>query len=301
MTYPSIKETLYHGPGPHQAVLVVPHGADAQEFFRFFPEIPGDPELQKLWPLFQSYLEIERDGGASEISHAVAHRLSATFGIPSLLVEANYPRGIIDGGRLRDHCLRPCLPPRLMAQLKEAMLKVHETTLSYMDRLYETIEAHGSTFLIDIHTMASFCPVGATGKPYTLPISFPRLEDYVKQYLCAHEHAYQRKIDLISADAAGHKLADPILLACLSEALEAEHYACLENEPYHAAPIYLSYQHMQKVPSISLDLPKHLIALGTEADLELDRLRLDPRKLRALADCLAKGIARAFTQKRAET
>lgn len=297
MTFPSIKETLYHSRGKHHTVLVVPHGAEAREFFGFFPEIPGDPDLQKVWPLFESYLEIERDGGASEISHAVAYCLASVFGIRSQVVELNYPRGLVDGGRLRDHCLRPCLPLQLMDRLKEAMLKVHETSLSYMDRLYESMEAEASTFLIDIHTMASFCPVGKSGKPYTLPISFPLLKDYVNQYLNAYEHAYRRKIDLICADEAGRKLADPTLLACVSEALQRADYHCLENEPYHAAPIYLSYQHMLKVPSLSIDVPKHLIAVGGEDELVLDRLKIDPAALKALAESLAQGIAAAFQQK----
>ncbi|MBC7532031.1 MAG: hypothetical protein H7318_10665 [Oligoflexus sp.] len=298
MTYPSIKETVYHSRSRHHAVLVVPHGADAREFFRFFPEIPNDPELQKVWPLFQSYLEIERDGGASEISHAVAYCLASDFGIRSQVVELNYPRGLVDGGRLRDHCLRPCLPLRLMDSLKEAMLRVHETSLSYMDRLYEFMAAEDSSFLIDIHTMASFCPVGKAGTPYTLPVSFPQLEDYVNQYLDAYSHAYHRKIDLICADQTGRKLADPILLECITNKLRQADYACLENEPYHAAPIYLSYQHMLKVPSISIDVPKHLIAVGAVEDLELDRLQIDPVALRALAAALASGIAEAIHKKK---
>ena len=301
MTYPSIKETHYHAAsqGAHHAVLVVPHGADADEFLRFFPEIRADPELAKVWPLFLTYLEIERDGGASELSHALAFRLASHYNIRTLVVELDYPRGLVDGGRLRDHCLRPCLPASLMAQLKDAMLSVHETTLHYMDRLYEKIEEEPSCFLIDIHTMATYCPVDASGLKNTFPVSFPRLEAHVDQYLNAYHHAYQRKIDLICADAQGLKLADPQLLCAVQQALQSEGFVCLENEPYHAAPIYLSYQHMQKVPSLSLDVPKHLIAAGGADALRLDQLVIDPEALRSLANCLAKGIARAFVARRA--
>lgn len=297
MTYPSVKETLYHARGPRFAALVVPHGAGAEDFFNFFPEIKADPELAKVWPVFEDYIEIERDGGAGEIAHALAHRLASTFGIRSLVAEVNFPRGIVDGGRLRNHCLRPCLPHRLAEDLKPAFLRMHEDSLAYMDRLYEQLEKDPSALLIDVHTMASYCPVDAAGQKKTAAVSFPTLPEYIEQYLSASNHAYQRKIDLICSDETGRLLADPILLDSISQALTNEGYACLENEPYHAAPIYLSYQHMQKVPSISLDIPKHLIAAGGEEKLELDNLVIDPEALKALADCLAGAVARAFDRR----
>jgi hypothetical protein len=297
MTYPSVKETLYQSQGKRFAALVVPHGAAADDFFRFFPEIKADPELAKVWPIFEDYIEIERDGGAGEIAHAMAYRLARSYGTRALVAEVNYPRGIVDGGRLRNHCLRPCLPHRLAEDLKPAFLEMHEDTLAYMDRLYEQLEKDPSALLIDVHTMASYCPVDNAGIKRTEPVSFPTLPQYIEQYLSASNHAYQRKIDLICSDEKGRLLADPILLDCIASALNEKGYACLENEPYHAAPIYLSYQHMQKVPSISLDIPKHMIALGAEKGLALDELRIDPEALKRLADCLAGAVARAFDKR----
>jgi hypothetical protein len=297
MTYPSVKETLYHCGGSRFAAVVVPHGAGAADFFKFFPEIEADPDLAKIWPIFEDYLAIERDGGAGEIAHALAYRLASSFDIRTLVAEVNFPRGIVDGGRLRNHCLRNCLPPKLAEDLTPAFLRVHEDSLAYMDRLYEQLEADTSALLIDMHTMASYCPVDEAGLKRTAPVSFPTLPAYIEQYLSASNHAYQRKIDLICADESGRLLADPILLDSIRQSLESAGYACLDNEPYHAAPIYLSYQHMQKVPSISLDIPKHLIAKGGEKDLELDNLQIDPDALKTLADCLAGAIARAFDRR----
>ncbi|RYZ71022.1 MAG: hypothetical protein EOP09_05260 [Proteobacteria bacterium] len=265
----------------------MPHGADTKDFFEFFPEIKADPELQKVWPIFETYLAIEQDIGASELAHAVAYEL-LTRGISARVVEVNYPRGIVDGGRLRDHCLRGCLPPHLSASLNETLLRVHETSLTFMDRLYESVK--GQVLLLDVHTMASYCPVDELGKKRTFPVSFPRLEAYVNQYLNATRHAYQRKIDLICADESGLKLADPRLLAAIAQSLDAEGYMCLENEPYHAAPIYLSHQHMQKLPGLSIDIPKFLISSG-EA---LDELQIDPFKVKRLAETLALGTIAAF-------
>lgn len=294
MTYPSIKETFYRGDSDQNVILTVPHGADAHEFLSFFPEIKADPQLQKVWPLFETYLAIERDVGATELAHGIALELALGFGIPSRVVEVNYPRGILDGGRLSGHALRACLPPTLMERLQESMLSVHAASLTYMDRLYEQMGSGSKSLLLDVHTMASYCPVDETGHKFTFPVSFPRLEAYVNQYLTANNHLAQRRIDLISADEDGRVIADPRLLSALARELLAEGYACLENEPYHAAPIYLSYRHMQKVPALSIDIPKHLVALCEDERFELDGVDIDAPGVRRLAQTLARGVNAAF-------
>lgn len=291
MSYPSIKETFYHAEGKRQAVLTVPHGASAREFLEHFPEIEADPQLQKVWPLFQSYLQIEQDFGATELAHSLAFEMQASYGISTRVVELNYPRGIVDGGRLRGHGLRSCLPTELFCRLQERFSEIHEDSLKYMDDLYKEFSKE-NCFLLDLHTMASYCPVDAAGKKSTFPISFPRLEDYVNQYFNAQNHAFARKIDLICSDEKGRKLAHPVLLSAVARELYEAGYACLENEPYHAAPIYLSHQHMQMVPSLSIDVPKHLVASG----VELDQLSLNPQGIQRLAFTLAKAVFSAYTK-----
>lgn len=302
MTYPSVKETFYFAPREREresersVILTVPHGADAGEFLAFFPEIRADPELDKLWPVFESYLAIERDAGATELAHALAHTLSRSHGIRAHVVELNYPRGILDGGRLKGHALRHCLPPALMRELEAPLLQIHDATLSFMDRLYETLPSplERRCLLVDVHTMASFCPVDESGRRFTFPVSFPRLEAYVNQYMEAENHIYPRKIDLITEDETGRLLADPILLRELKKALAEAAYPSLENEPYHAAPIYLSHQHMQKLPSISIDVPKHLVASSGEKSYELDRIEIHPESVERLSKVLARAIASSF-------
>ena len=295
MTYPSIKETFYRSSSDRSVILTVPHGAEADEFLRFFSEIEAHPELRKVWPIFETYLAIERDTGSTELAHAIAYELSLNYGIESQVIEMNYPRGILDGGRLRDHCLRSCLPTSLLGDLQESMLRIHDVSLAYIEDLYEKMRVRGNSVLVDIHTMASFCPIDEAGRRFTFPVSFARLEDYVEQYLNAKNHSYRRKIDLICSDPKGRKLADPRLLSALSHELSQQAYTIVENEPYHAAPNYLSYQHMHKVPAISLDIPKHLIALGSSEGLELDVMALDVRSIRRLAQTLARGVNAALS------
>jgi hypothetical protein len=289
MSYPSIKETFYRNRQDKHVVLTVPHGAGFEKFLDVFPIIKTNADLQKAWPTFMSYLAIEQDLGASEIAHAVAYELQLD-NVAAHVVEVNYPRGIVDGGRLRDHCLRDCLPSTLAESLREELLSLHDQSLAFMDQLYAGLT--GKVYLLDVHTMASFCPVDHLGRKRTFPVTFARLQGYVDQYLRASAYAHQRKIDLICSDESGHRLADPHLLSSIANALHHRGYAYLENEPYHAAPIYLSHQHMQRVPGLSIDIPKDLVARGEE----LDRLTIDAPKVKRLAQTLALGIVNAFKE-----
>ncbi len=289
MTYPSVKETIYTGETKGLAVFVVPHGAAADEFLEAFPEILAHREVQALLPLFMSYLAIERDLAASDLAHALAHRVQRRLGLTSIVAEVNYPRGIIDGGRKIDHSLRPCLPSGLSFELKDAFLQVHRHTLDYMGKIYQRITAENG-YLLDVHTMANFCPTDSTGQRSTIPVSFPRLEDYVEQFLNAGNVSYQRKIDLITSDEKGEELAAPEMRRALSQAMEQGSFPYAINEPYLAASAYLSHQHMKSVRGISIDVPKYLLTYpSADGGLPpLDELAVDPDRVEALADCLVK-------------
>ncbi len=301
MAYLSLKETHYHAKtnGKNQElILTVPHGSGADSFLEHFPEIQCHPDLERVWPLFRTYLEIERDTGASELAHAIARNICLNFQHQVHVLEMNYPRGILDGGRLRGHALRHCLPQKLMESIQGRLEELHDNSLRRVDEVYALMaqKAPRHALLVDIHTMASFCPVDESGRRSTFPISFARLEDYVNQYLEAKNHHYQRKIDLICADEKGHLLADDKLLSEMKSALEAAGYDCLENQPYHAAPIYLSYQHMKMVPSLSIDVPKHDLVFSDRYEYELDNLDLDPTKVQSMAKVMAGAIHRSFSQ-----
>jgi hypothetical protein len=298
MTYTSVRDIFYRGKKPGLLAFVAPHGCGAEAFFEAFPQIPADPQMQAVWPLFESYIEIERDVASVELAHALARRLAYRLDISCVVLEVNYPRAIIDGGRLLDNCLRPCLPQALFASLRADFLAIHEQTLTYMDALYEKLKASPVGFLIDVHTMASFCPADPKTGRGTFPVSFPRLEDYVDQFLNAREHNFLRTLDLITEDEKGHRVADPILTKTISAALRSAGYAFAENEPYTACSNFLSYRHMTRSRAISIDVPKHFVASWREdlSDYVLSSVSIDAAKLDRLADCLAKGIGEAVDQ-----
>ena len=296
MTYQSLKETSYEAGGPARVLLISPHGADAKDFLDAFPAIEADPQLQAVWPLFETYLAIERDVGADELTHAIAHNLARRFDIPCQVVCVNYPRAIIDGGRLLDHCLRSCLPTALFVQLKAGMLALHQRTLQRVDELYAELRSGAARYLIDVHTMASFCPLDGNGTRYILPVSFNRLEDYVTQFIEARNHQHRRCIDLITADEHGQRWADPQLIAAFQDALRTAGYALLENMPYCASSAFLSAQHLRSVPSISFDVPKHLLSSWADdfTDYQLDDVPLSADRVEQLGQCLAGAIHEAM-------
>jgi hypothetical protein len=299
MTYQSLKETTYEAGSPTRVLLISPHGADAKDFLEAFPAIALDARMQAVWPLFETYLAIERDVGADELAHAIAHNLARHYDITAQVLCLNYPRAIIDGGRVLDHCLRSCLPTQLFVALKEAFLDIQRRSLARVDELYAELRAGSIQYLIDVHTMASFCPVDGNGTRYILPVSFNRLEDYVTQFIEARDHKYRRSIDLITADEHGQRMADARLVSEIQKALTAESYPQLENVPYCAAPAYLSAQHLKAVPSISLDVPKHILSSWADdfTDYQLDEVPLSAEKIDRLGRCLARAIHAAIPQK----
>ncbi len=296
MTYPSVHETTYQGSRPGLMVCAVPHGAGEEEFLAAFPEIEQHPDMQSIWPLFTTYLEIERDVGAGDLAHAIAHHCARLTDVTTLVVDVSYPRGIIDGGRKMDHCLRGCLPTPLIKQLKPRFLALHQQTLDYTLSLYDRMRAVRTAYLLDVHTMASFCPVNDGGQKQIFPVSFQLLPSYVDQYLEAHNHAYQRKIDLITADDQFQEMGDPRLTQVLQEALTADGYAWAMNDPYQAASAYLSHQHLSQTRALSLDVPKHLLATCAEdlSHYQLDDVTLDPLRIEAMGRSIARGLARRW-------
>lgn len=297
MSYPSILETIYQGSEHGLIALTVPHGAAADFFLTAFPEILEHSELCAVQPLFMSYLALERDVGAADLAHAMAHELLRRYDVSVLVVEVNYPRGIIDGGRKMDHCIRSCLPTALLSKLRADFEAIHRHTIAYMETLYARLKSEARGFLIDVHTMANFCPTDAMGQRATIPVSFPRLEDYVEQFLQASDRTYQRKIDLITSDAAGRELAAPQLRRAVAAALEEGGYPFAFNDPYVAEPAFLSHEHLSRVPALSIDVPKQLLCLpqtdGTEAPL--DELSVDPDRVADLASCLSRGLESCFS------
>lgn len=287
-----LKLTDYHFDRPKLVVLVSPHGSSGRNFFELFKTIDRYPAIAERSQLWQQYLRIEQDYGATELAQSLAQFISRqSQQIGCRLIEFDYPRGLIDGGRILEHCLRPALPHELARNCHTAFLDIHRQSLEHMQQFYRELQ-HRSHILIDIHTMASFCPHSSDGHPHTIPVSWENLPAYVQQFTDAHLLAKEsRKIDLISADESGETIADDEIRRILIAKLQGKALPFAENKPYYAAKEFLMYHHMTSSTGIAIDIPKHFLARQSlEHDFQLDEFDLDQKKLQGMAELIASAL-----------
>ena len=202
----------------------------------------------------------------------------------------DYPRAIVDGGRILDHCLRPCLPPDLFNRLKDKFLDMHQDMLHKLEELHEEVnQNHG--YVLDLHTMASFSP-HHKGEIKTIPVSFENLEEYYEQFINApREKGYLRYVDVITEDGHGHYIADRKLAKAVSKNLSLANIDYRENSPYFAPPEFLMNTHMSRCPGLAIDIPKHLLAaIERPEDFALDGFQLCYEKIGDMAQILGNGL-----------
>ncbi|SMF78190.1 hypothetical protein [Pseudobacteriovorax antillogorgiicola] len=282
-------------PEEYSVLVVSPHSADGKEFFDQFPEIVNHPLIKSHWDLFEQYVEIERDKGADQLAHQLGHQL-AQRGISSMVLEWQYPRAIVDGGRILSHCLRPCLPPTLQEQLNDRLLGMHKRSLEKLEELHQVInDRHG--FVIDMHTMASFSPMN-DGKIETKPVSFEGLRAYCQQFTDAPRTPDNlRLFDVITQDEDAREIAHPRLKKAIIDSLNRASIDFVENDPYCADSAFLMNVHLTRCPAIALDLPKHYVAsVDNPMDFSLPDFNVDSIKVERIAKLIAEATKDALTE-----
>ena len=281
-------KTHYPNPASQPKVLICsPHASIGERFFEKFPSILEHPEVIQKKELFLKYVAIEADRGARELSHELARKLTDQ-GIASLVLEMDYPRAIVDGGRVSEHCLRKALPEDLSEKLEPAFANMHHQTLEELSNIHKQINENNG-IVIDMHTMASFSPV-KDGKPFTEHVSFSSLESYVSQFTKA-PHTALRQFDLITEDGQGNFIGDRLLAESLKNELEKARIEFKENDPYAALPAFLMHTHLSRCPAVAIDIPKHLIAkVENPIDFNLEDFELDNQKISAICEPVARAI-----------
>lgn len=267
-------------------MLVSPHASLGERFFEHFPEILSHPGVTKLNQLFLEFISIEADLGASNLAHDVAQRLQAR-GVGCLVFEMDYPRAIVDGGRVSEHCLRNSLPSELASVLEPRFAKIHHDTLDRLAHLHQVINKNQG-ILLDLHTMASFSPM-KEGKPVTEHVSFASLESYVAQFKQAPRvQDNLRAFDLITEDGQGNFIADEQLANIFRRTLREVGIEYRENSPYAALEAFLMNTHMSRCKGVAIDIPKHLIAVGENPLLfDIGDFKLDEKKLENMSELIA--------------
>lgn len=260
-----------------KALLICPHGDAGESFLPLFPEYTDALDER----LLRRYLAIEQDKGAKELTYKIAESVDA------IVITMDYPRGLLDGGRVLEHCIRDVLPEEIMDKLKDRLLAIHQHTLHQLNELYAEInEADG--LMLDIHTMASFNPKGGT-----FPILPDNMEAYMSQFCEAPRHVENLRVfDLITSDDEGHLLADEGLANRMREQLAKAGISYEENKPYAASKHYLMYPNLKKARGICFDVPKHMLSPlhKQPEDFLLESFTLDPRQVEAFADLVIGAV-----------
>ena len=297
-----IQHTAYHTDRANLVTIVSPHGSQGSAFWDYVPEILKEPAIKKNIELFMRYIAIEKDHGANELAHAIAsHFVSIDASYGANVIEFDYPRGIVDGGRILSHCIRDCLPAPLKAQLTPRLESLHARSLAKLEGVYKEL-ACKKGLLLDIHTMAPYCPIDADGKAQTMPVSFETLYDYVQQFIDAPiSESNRRTVDLIISDPSLRKAtADQDLQLALQGVFSSRGIDFCENHPYFAEEHFLMYQHFINAQAVAIDVPKDRIArLGGKNEIfDLADFELDQKKIDHIAEAIASALHLCLAAKR---
>ena len=297
-----IQHTAYHTDRANLVTIVSPHGSHGSKFWDYVPEILKEPAINENKELFLRYLAIEKDTGANELAHAIAsHFVSIDPSYGANVIEFDYPRGIVDGGRILSHCIRDCLPAQLKAQLTPRLKSLHARSLAKLEGVYKELSSKKG-LLLDIHTMAPYCPVDANGKAKTIPVSFDTLAAYVQQFIDAQiSESNRRTVDLIISDPSLTKaIADQDLQLALQGVFSSRGIDFCENHPYFAEEHFLMYQHFVNAKAVAIDVPKDRIARlkGKNEYFDLADFELDQKKIDHIAEAIASALHLCLAAKR---
>ncbi|NRA67550.1 MAG: hypothetical protein HRU19_23925 [Pseudobacteriovorax sp.] len=274
-------------------VLISPHSSQGGTFFDAFPEIFADEAVDAKKSEFLEYVHLESDFGAFELSLSIAESLSL-LGHKVTCLELDYPRGIVDGGRVLDHCIREALPGSLLNSLRSRFLLMHQQSLNRLHQLYQTLN-ESSGFLLDIHSMASFNPVHNM-QTITKPVSFENLSSYCQQfYEAPRSEDNLRLIDIISKDEHGNAIANEYLRKHLCESLARNGFQLQENIPYWADSAFMMNYHMMRTQAIAIDIPKHLLSNSSDPlDFDIKSMKISDERARHLGKMIATASSHAL-------
>lgn len=283
-------ETFYSRDNqPLKVLITCPHASLGENFFQRFSEILKHSKVAEIKKLFLQYIEVEADIGSDKIAHGIAKILKEN-GISCLVFEMDYPRAIVDGGRILDHCIRDSLPSELMKKLKNRFLNMHQKTLQTLARYHKKIKENNG-LVLDVHTMASFSPA-CNGKIQTKAVSFESLESYLNQFINVIKDPYHlRNFDLITEDGSGNSIGDHKLADILRRNLAGSNIPFKENDPYAALPAFLMHTHLSSCQSVAIDIPKHMISRCEDAmEFDIIDFQVDDKKIKDLTVLIAESL-----------
>ena len=278
-------KTLYSKNESYKILITVPHGARGDTFFARFPGFWEFFSNKTEKNLFCQYLRIEQDFGAKELAHSIANELyTQAPELGALVLENEYPRGVIDGGRKLDFCLRGYVPTAILDRWKNEFLHVHKMTL-YQIRQELSLAKTQNCLGVDVHTMAPYSPAVQIEKE-----DFENLNEYVEAYMSARVQGGERRhLDLITEDGHGKVLSDPKIIEYFDCELGKLHTLSM-NTPYAALPHFMMNEYIGTLKGLAIDVPKDFIAEGFQKEFQLDCFELSKSKIKQLSHAVAAAL-----------
>lgn len=275
-------------------LVVVPHDSVNLDFLDDHPEFAEHSLSERNQELFSRYIHLEADRGATELAKAIASICQASLlerGEINATVELfriDYPRGVIDGGRVSAHSIRPLVTDTSrFTEIDHAsnMKNIQRDTIKLLDQKLEALnQANG--LLLDIHTMAP-CDPFASPTP-----NWENLASYIQSFYSCLTPERERPLDLLTSDDEGQFLAERGLFDAVLKSLETidSSITVKENTPYRVSKPYLMHYLLTHAKGLAIDVPKHLIAEHKDGleNFDIEGFTVCQKKTNRIAKAVAK-------------
>ncbi len=270
-------------------LIINPHGADFRLFKSRFPEICEHKKVKSRMELFQLYLAIERDLGATELAHSIASSLAKNFEIGVEIISIDYPRGIVDGGRDPQFAIRSALPDELLSDLSERFKDIHIDATSTIEA--KILATPQDCIILDVHTMSTFEYLRELdGKKIPDIISWETMEQYVRSFTEAMQ--VERPLNILCRDESDSFKASQHIVAELKATLTSIGIRHEEDNPYRILKRYKSHLYFGYRRGLAVDIPKSYLCKD-QSIYSLEKLEVDQSKVDNWGKIIAEVLLRS--------
>jgi len=275
-------------------LITCPHAELGNNFIEYdYPTIAKLVDLDRAD--FDDFLSLEYDFGTQPLSHAIAQKLYADYGVCTLVVEPTFPRSILDAGRLYPNCLRNIIDYKEYPELRKSLVELYEAYMEKLCHVVAVAKSYGA-LSIDLHTMSTYSP-NVIQERYAEAISETpnNLLDYIQLYKRSHIDGDKRVTELFSGDARNGIFASTELLKSLYRGLQAKEIDVEFDKPYILAEHLVAHYLVCELGTVCIDIPKDLLSLITtqEDDYDIAKLEVDKAKLNDMAGIFADSVVNA--------
>ena len=274
-------------------LITCPHAELGNNFIEYdYPAIAKLVDLDKTD--FDDFLSLEYDFGTQPLSHAIAQKLYADYGVCTLVVEPTFPRSILDAGRLYPNCLRNIIDYKEYPELRKSLVELYEAYMEKLCHVVAVAKSYGA-LSIDLHTMSTYSP-NVIQERYAEAISETpnNLYNYIQLYKRSHIDGDKRVTELFSGDARNGIFASTELLKSLYRGLQAKEIDVEFDKPYILAEHLVAHYLVCELGTVCIDIPKDLLSIITTESDDYNIAKLEDKvKLNKMAEIFASSVVNA--------